>query len=86
MTAHTGTPGAGGSGLPPREAAVDYPDPRPLPDPGTDPLLLRARKLLDGTPDLLLQVETALAEVRASLALHEAIHQSWPVYLPLRPE
>jgi hypothetical protein len=64
---------------------VDYPDPKPLPDPGDDPLLRHARLLLDETPDLLLKVETALAEVERSIARLEAHHHPWSVYLLLRP-
>jgi hypothetical protein len=65
---------------------VDYPDPKPLADPGADPLLRRVRQLLDETPDLIHQAEATLREVRASLARLEAHHHSWSVYLPLRPE
>jgi hypothetical protein len=51
---------------------VDYPNPKPLPDPGADPLLVRARLLLDETPHILWEAREASAGVRATVALLRA--------------
>jgi hypothetical protein len=50
------------------ESDVDDTRPNLPPDPGADPLLRHARRLLDETPGILLDAETARDLVRESLA------------------